>query len=135
MKTKDVSRNGHIALSADQILKADDLPKTWVPTPDWSPKGTDRNLCGVFVRTMTATERDAFEVSCLDGQGKARNLRNLRARLCSLCMVDAKGERLFDENQANDLGGKSGQVMDVVFDAAQRLNGITKGDVKELAEN
>ena len=49
--------------------------------------------------------------------------------------MDARGERLFDESQVDELGGKSGQVLDRVFDKAQRLNGITKADVDELAGN
>ena len=135
MDTNEAKRNGHIALSKNQIMEADDLETEWVPTPEWAPKGVDAGQCGVFVRTMTASERDSFEVSCLDSQGKARNLQNLRARLCALTIVDAEGKRVFDTTQAGDLGKKSGQVLDRVFDRAQRLNGITKSDVDELAKN
>lgn len=135
MDTNEAKRNGHIALSAEQIMAADDLPTEFVKTPEWAPEGADAGLCGVYVRTMTACERDGFELGCLDQNGKARNLKNLRARLCALTIVDAEGNRVFEALQANELGAKSGQVMDRVFDKAQRLNGITKNDVKELAKN
>ena len=135
MDNNEEARNGQMCLSHAQILEADDLPTEWVATPEWAPKKSDAARCGVFVRTMTATERDGFEVSCLNAKGKATNLQNLRARLCALCIVDAEGQRIFDATEAGDLGKKSGQVLDRVFDKAQRLNGITKADVDELAGN
>ena len=31
--------NGRLALTADDILGAEDLPTEWVPTPEWAPEG------------------------------------------------------------------------------------------------
>ena len=135
MNLSEAKRDGCTPLTGEQIMAADDLAVEWVPTAEWAPEGADAEGVGVFVRTMTASERDAFEVSCLDKQGKARNLTNLRARLCALTIVDGDGKRIFDATQAADLGTKSGQVLDRIFDKAQRLNGITKADVDELAGN
>jgi len=112
-------------LSKEQILKADDLPIETVEVPEWGGS--------VLVRTMTGTERDAFETSLIDG--KERNLTNIRAKLCSKCMVDQSGERLFADSDITALGKKSASALDRVFSAAQRLNGISADDVKELEKN
>ena len=47
-----------VALTADQILGADDLEMEFVPTPEWANGTPD---AGVFVRGLTGFERDAFE--------------------------------------------------------------------------
>ena len=44
-------------LSKDAILAADDLPRETVHVPEW---GGD-----VYVRTMSGTDRDAFETSLI----------------------------------------------------------------------
>lgn len=100
-------------LSKDAILAADDLPRETVHVPEW---GGD-----VFVRTMTGTDRDAFEAGLI---GKDGRLENVRARLVALTLCDAAGERVFDDTQIAALGRKSARALDRVFSVAQRLNGI-----------
>ena len=112
-------------LSKEQILKANDLPTEEVEVPEWGGS--------VLVRTMTGTERDKFETSLIDG--KQKNLDNIRARLCAKCIVDDKGERLFEDTDVAELGKKSASALDRVFTAAQRLNGLSGEDVKELEKN
>lgn len=133
--TSKAEQNGHIALTAEQILGADDLPREWVATPDWAPKGTNPELCGVFVRTMTGADRDSWELSCLDKNHKVRKLSNIRARLCSHTMISKAGKRLFTDSQAAQLGEKSAPMLDLVFDASQKLNALSKADVDELSGN
>jgi hypothetical protein len=117
------------ALTKEAILAADDLGREKVTVKEW---GGD-----VFVRAMTAAERDEWEaglVSEPDGGAKAR-LRNLRARLAVLCVVDAAGNRLFGEGDADALGRKSAKALDRIFDVALRLNALGAKDVKELEKN
>ena len=107
-------------LGRDQILGAVDLEHVDVDVPEWG--GTVR------VRMMTGAERDAFEAATVVRHGKKveTNLANIRARLVALCVVDEKGERLFSEADAEALGKKSGAALGRVFEAAQRLNGLTE---------
>lgn len=100
-------------LTKEAILAADDLPRELVNVPEW---GGD-----VFVRTMTGTDRDAFEASLI---GKEGRMENVRARLVSLALCNEAGERMFDDAEIAALGKKSARALDRVFNVAQRLNGI-----------
>ena len=111
------------------ILNADDLPREKISVPQW---GGD-----IFVRTLTGTERDDFEQSCITSKGKNKdmNLKNIRARLCVLCICEEDGTRLFDARDVESLGKKSASALDLIFAVAQRLNGLAGEDVVELAGN
>lgn len=100
-------------LTKEAILAADDLPRELVNVPEW---GGD-----VFVRTMTGTDRDAFEASLI---GKEGRMENVRARLVSLTLCNEAGERMFGDAEIAALGKKSARALDRVFSVAQRLNGI-----------
>ena len=100
-------------LTKEAILAADDLPRETVLVPEW---GGD-----VYVRTMSGTDRDAFEASLLEKDGR---MENVRARLVALTLCDSQGDRLFDDSEIAALGRKSARALDRVFSVAQRLNGI-----------
>ena len=100
-------------LSKDAILAADDLPRETVIIPEWGGE--------VLVRTMSGTDRDAFEASLLEKDGR---MENVRARLVALTLCDSQGDRLFDDSEIAALGRKSARALDRVFSVAQRLNGI-----------
>lgn len=118
-------------LTRDAILAAQDLDKVRVEVPEWGEGAA------VFVRTMTARERDEFERSMLQSKGKDKtsNLANIRARFAVLTMVDENGERYFEDGDAQQLGEKSAHVLDRIFSVAQKLNGMSADDVDELAGN
>ena len=117
------------ATSADDIFAIDDLDKDEVYVPQW-----DRWL---MVRALTASERDAFEASIMEGKGKDRdvNFKNLRAKLVAKAVIDPDGNSLFSEKDVSKLGGKNAAALNVVFEAAQRLSGLKSEDVEELAGN
>ncbi len=100
-------------LSKDAILAADDLPRETVSVPEWGGE--------VLVRTMSGTDRDAFEASLLEKDGR---MENVRARLVALTLCYPQGDRLFDDGEIAALGRKSARALDRVFSVAQRLNGI-----------
>lgn len=112
------------------ILAQDDLKYEDVQIPEWGG-------AWVRVRSLQANERDRFEASTVQRNGKqiTTNLENIRARLCLLCLVDENGERLFQEEDTFPLGGKSAAALDRIFAVAQRLNGLRDQDVDELAKN
>jgi hypothetical protein len=115
-----------ILLSRDEILQADDLKGQEVYVAEWG--GT------VLLRELRGRERDAFEEGSLD---KKRNItmRNMRARLVALSVVDGEGERLFTEKDAEELGNKSATALNKLFETACRLSGITEADIDELEGN
>lgn len=119
-----------MALTRDQILKADDLQRVEVPVPEWG--GT------VWVRTMTGQEREAYESSFIGRDGKVdlrTGMKDARARLCSLCVVDDAGRSLFTHADIEALSKKSTIAIGRVFDAIQKLNAITDEEIEELAGN
>lgn len=115
-------------LSKSEILAQDDLKYEDVQVPEWGG-------AWVRVRTLNGAERDEFEASTVTRRGKSieTNLRNIRARLCLLCLVDETGERLFQYEDEFPLGGKSAAALDRIFQVAQRLNGLREADIEELA--
>jgi len=113
-------------LTRDSILKADDLPKESVEVPEWGGQ--------VWVSTLTGTQRDAFEQSMVTKKNKP-NMDNVRARFAVLTICDEKGERLFKAADADELGKKSAAALDRIFAVAQRLNGFSDNDQKELSHS
>lgn len=118
------------ALNRAAILAAHDIRTERVEVPDWGGH--------VFVRTMTGTERDAFEAVMLRTRGEdiERNLENFRARLLTYCLVDEAGAPVFmAEDDAKALGEKAIPALQKLFNVATRLNAMTEQDVKELTAN
>lgn len=117
-------------LNRDAILGAEDIKTETVPVPEWGGE--------VLVKTLTGTERDAFELSTVkdgkDGKKKA-DLTNLRAKLCARTICDEEGELLFTDSDIIELGKKSGAALDRVFAVAQKLSGIGEADLEEMVKN
>ena len=116
-------------LKRDDILKVQDIKTEKVEVTEWGGY--------VYVKGMTGAERDAFESSIVEMRGKGNTrvkLENIRAKLVALTACDEKGERLFDNKDAEALGKKSAAALQRVFEVAQRLSGITTSDVDELVK-
>jgi hypothetical protein len=116
-------------LTKTDILSADDLATETVDVPEWSG--------AVIVRTMTGTERDAFEaamVKVVDGK-RVPDLDNLRAKLLAATLVDEAGNPLFAPDDLAALGGKRAAALDRIFAVAQRMNGLSPDAVEEAEKN
>ena len=118
-----------MSLSRDQILAADDLKTEVVNVPEWGGAAT--------VRSMTAADRDEYEQSMVASRGPddKANMRNVRARLVAVTLVDESGKRLFSDADIDIIGAKSARAINRVFKVAARLNALTGDDVEELAKN
>jgi len=119
-----------MALTKEEILKADDLPKKAVNVPAWGGE--------VFVRTMTAIEKDQFEESNRnheDDGSTTFNAVGYRARLIQKTVCDENGNLLFTEDDLPALQKKSGKAIDLVIKVSQELNAITDEDLKALEKN
>ena len=125
------------ALTRDKINQASDIEYEYVDVPEWD--GTAR------VRGLTGTERDAYEASLViikhtkgrrgGGVQVLPRMKDARARLVSLCLVDDDDNRLYSDDQVGELAVKSGKALDRVFEVASRLSGLTDEDMEELAGN
>jgi len=114
------------ALNRDDILNADDLPRERVDLPEWGGY--------VYVRTLTGQERDLWELAVVEGRERQAE-KSIRARLAVSVVVDESGKSLFAEADIPALSAKSCAPLDRIFDAADRLNHITRRDIRELAKN
>lgn len=117
------------ALSREDILEADDLDKREVTVEEWDGE--------VYIRELTGRERDAFENEILTGDPNDPdvNTENLRARLLVRTLCDEDGERLFEDDQMEDLAEKSGAVLGRLFEVAQEMNGMTAEEMTDMAGN
>jgi len=113
----------------ETILAFNDLPLEKVHVKQWK--------MDVYVRGLSAAERDQFESEMFDVVGKdvKMNKKNLRARLVLLTICDDKGVRIFKDEDLAALGKKSGAALDRLFSVAQRLSGIGVSDVEEMVSN
>ena len=118
------------------LSKADFLRRTeeksevrQVEVPGW---GT------ACVRMLSAKERDAFDASNVefkkDGSSKPK-LDNYRGRLAAVVICDEAGNRLFDDDNARQLGDLPGKQLDVICTAARDLNGMADRSVEEAEKN
>jgi len=112
-----------MTLSRESILsRAPELPREEVPVPEWGGS--------VFVRTLTASERDRLET---DWERTARV--HFRARLVRFTVCDDAGKDLFRDVDIAVLGAHSTAAISRLTDVAFRLNKFTKTDVEELEKN
>lgn len=119
-----------MALTRDQILEASDLQTETVAVPEW---GGD-----VIVRTMTAADRDQFELSMVivEADGRRRpDMTNVSAKLIAATVIDEGGSRLFTEADVQLLAGKSAAALARVYAVAARLNGLGGAAVEDAAKN
>jgi len=114
-------------LTPEQFLAATSLPCEQVEVPQ---------LGGyLYVQGLSGTERDAFEATLTRRRGGKRNLENVRARLLVRCLVDRPGgARLFGDSlvEVQRVGRIRVDVLQRLFDVAQRLSGLSDEDLDEL---
>ena len=111
----------------DMILSAVDLEIKEVTIPEWG----DMVL---RVRSLTGFERDVFENSMMDQRGKRAkmDIRNARAKLCVLCIIDSDGNRIFEDEDVPMLTMKNAAALDRIYEVAAQLSGISDNDMDEL---
>ncbi len=113
-------------LSKEDVLKAQDAKFEEIAVPEWG--GTVR------VSTMSGFAKERFEASLSIKNGNI-NATNVRAKLVAACLVDEKGDLIFNESDIEALSKKSCLALDRVVTVAQRLNIIGDAEVEKLAKN
>lgn len=116
-------------LTRQDILAIRDIRTEIVLVPEWGG--------AVKIRAMSGKERDAWETAMfqIDGKDVKMNKENIRAKLVALTVVDEANTRLFSEADIEALGEKSSSALDRVYQASQKLSGLTPDDIKELTKN
>lgn len=91
----------------------------------------------MFVRGMTGAERDLWESSLYVERGgeQVPDSANGTAKALVKCIVDADGNRVFDDRDANELGSQPAAALMRVWRVARRLSGLGPEDVKAATEN
>lgn len=111
-------------LSKADILGANDMTREEVNVPEWGGS--------VFVRRMTADERDVFEFKML---GENKTGKGLRAAYVGLALVDEQGKRLFSDEEIPMLGAKFAGAVDRIFEKVSEINKISADDIAKLEKN
>ena len=116
-------------LTREAILAAPSRDYAEVAVPEWGGV--------VRVRSLTGTERDAFESSLTVTRGgkQKTNTANFRARLVALCIVDEDDNLLFNQADVVQLGLKSVSALQRVFDKCNEMNNISEDDIDELTSD
>ena len=121
-------------LNFDDIVDSQDKEYQDVDVPEWG--GTVR------IATMSGEDRDRWELSMMQADDSSERGFKLnfdaysRVRLVAMCLVDDNFNRIFvTKEQIERLSQKSGKVMDMLYDVAQRVNGITDEDIDDLEKN
>lgn len=117
-------------LNRDQILAANDRPTEEVEVPEWGGS--------VIVMGLNGRGRDEFFASLYRQRGKQQYMdnENATAKLCARCIIDPDTrEPLFTQQDVHALGEKSGAALDRVYQAAQRLSGLSDEDFEELGKD
>lgn len=110
-------------LSKDAIFQAgSSIPTERVEVPEWGGH--------VFVRAMTAAQVDEFGAMA---QAKGTK-KNLTALLVAWTIVNEQGQRVFDDHDAEKLGGFPYTVLDRLAKVALSLSGLANGVLEGVAE-
>ncbi len=104
------------------ILAVDDLRRERLAMPEWGGE--------VFVRGMTAAERDRWERLVFDNASEA-----MRASVVAWCTVDAAGKQLFSAADVDALGQKNGVACERILAKAQELSAVGEAAGRALEKN
>lgn len=115
-------------LSRDEIFSAEDIRYEIVEVPEWGG--------AIKLRSLSGAERDDFEAKSMVGHGNKQriNTRRIRARLIAMCAIDENNHQLFEPADVMKLSEKSAAALERLFEAAQRLSGMTDDDLRELEQ-
>lgn len=134
MTQNDSNSNELSFLNKAAILGQNDLVQKRVDIPEWNGF--------VYVRSMTAEERDNHEMATLSTNEMGtteeitkKNMENFRTRLCAATIVNQNGKTLFTVKDIPELAKKNGKAIGRIYDAACKVNGIGAKDVRDLSKN
>lgn len=110
---------------ADEILAFDDRKS--IPVNAWGKE--------LFLVPMSGTDRDAFDLENYQLRQKTGSMPNYTARYLVRCLVDAEGNRIFTDAQAESLGAKHSQTLDRLYKQAEGISQTGKLAVDAAVKN
>ena len=118
-----------MALSKEQILGIRDIKIEELYIPEWEDT--------VYVKTMSAEERDKFEEAIFVREGNKRkaDLVGLRTKMCAFVLCDEQGNRLFTEDEVQALSHKNANALTRIFEKAQEMSKMREGDLEDALKN
>jgi hypothetical protein len=112
------------ALTIADILEIEDRQTKMVECPEWGGV--------VYVRTMSANERDAFELKFANRDNQV----GMRAGLVAAAMCDCDGNKIkITDAEVKALGSKASGPLDRLFNAIMELNKMNADDLEEAEKN
>lgn len=119
----DITTAAPKALSAADFRAAKSLPRRIDPVPVPDLGGV------VYVRELSALEKDRLDDSLTDDKGKPV-ADNMRAKMFAACACDAEGKPLFALAPVDvaEIGGWPMSIVGPVYEAAMRVNGFRATD-------
>ena len=98
--------------------------------PEWG--GTVR------IATLSIRDRNTMFQGMFDaktGQAIPSALAELPAKMCAYCIIDEDGNRIFTEQDIDQLAKKCASAIDRIAKAAEELNGVAPDSVKVSEKN
>jgi hypothetical protein len=117
-----------MAWTREQILAVKDLPLREVKVQAWGPAAS------VWLRTMSAGERDRYFLQSRKGDSMELDPENFRARLLAYCLCDPNGKRLFKDDEVDLIGAKCGEAVNFLYAQAQDLNAFDKTETEKVED-
>jgi len=115
-------------LTREAILQAQDIEYRELIIPEWNGV--------VRLKALKTVEYEAFQNHVQNKMKKGKmDLRNVTANLISRVIVDAKGERVFTQEDVQALSQKSQKPVNRIWKAVKEMNGIGDDDLDELVGN
>jgi hypothetical protein len=89
----------------------------------------------INIKVLSGGEREEYESFVINQTkgGKQVNIKGLRGKLISLCVVDAEGNRIFD-NPADAIAF-GGNVVRSIFESCQRVNKLGDDGITSSEKN
>ena len=115
-----------VMLTAENILQFEDSGIEPIGLPEWGGSA--------YIRTMSGSERDSWEMYASKQMDKSNNV-NIRAKLACICLCDENGKRLFGDGQVEALGKKSSKPLDRIYSQALKLNKLTDEEIETIEKN
>lgn len=111
-----------------KIKDADKKNLLPVEVPEWG--------LTVYIKNMTVRERDSFDKEMFNASKKGEALiDDFRTKILVRTLCDENGQPLCTPAEFEQLTGLSAKPMEMLFEKAQKHNGIGKEDIEELAGN
>lgn len=92
----------------------------------------------VLLQSLTAAEREAYEMQFSDKQGNLKDVENIQARLVVKSLVDPDTqERMYGDAKAdiNTVAGWNGQAVRRMFTKVQDLSGMGEEALEDAEKN